>query len=104
MRIAVQILAGVLVLLAAFVIHRAIGAGTGTKVIGVAMGTALIAGAGGMFALAWKHPALVAAGEQRGEPVMSLGKMVTSFGGLAVVWLYNLAVLAVLVVLTLRLL
>jgi hypothetical protein len=102
-RIAVQIVAAVLVVAAVLLIYRALGAGSGSKMIGLALGGALVVAATGMSVLAWKHRALVEAGEKRGEAVMPLGKMVVGFGTLGAIWLYNLAILAVLIVLIVRL-
>lgn len=102
-RIAVQIVAGLVMLAAGALVYKALGAGTGTKVIGLALGGALATAAVGMFVLAWKHPTMVADGTKRGERVMPLGKMVVSMGTLGAIWLYNLAILAVLIVLIVRL-
>jgi len=102
-RIAVQIMAGVALLAAGVMMKVAIGAGSGTRMIGIGVGVALAAAAVGMFVLAWKHPALVEAGTKRGEAVMPLGKLVVSMGTLGAIWLYNLAILVLLVVLTIRL-
>jgi len=99
-----QIAAGVLLLVAAVLGHRALGAAAGTKVIGLGAAAVMSLAAVGMFVLARLHPKLAEAGASRGDPVMPLGRMIASFGAMAVMWLYNLAVLVVLVVLTIRLL
>jgi hypothetical protein len=103
MRIAMQIFAAMLAVAGAVALKVGLGGDGGMRMFAIGAGVIFVLAGAAVFALAWKHPALVAAGEQRGETVMPLGKMVASFGALAAIWIVNLAILAVLIVLTIRL-